>query len=101
MCVAFVGEQGGNFDFIHIICQIVHIYYNHLASIIKGIVTFIAIHIIFKHLAKEFGNNVVDVGSASMVQVVIISQSRQLQATLNTFGIQVGDMVINNLEFSL
>ena len=46
----------------------------------------------FKHLGKDLGTEVCnnDQGSSSVVQVVMISESRRLQATLKTFGIQVG-----------
>ena len=46
----------------------------------------------FKHLGKDLGTEVCnnDQGNSSVVQVVMISESRRLQATLKTFGIQVG-----------
>ena len=39
--------------------------------------------------------------NSSVVQVVIISESRQLQATLNTFGIQVTHYLMNPFLFTL
>ena len=43
----------------------------------------------FQLLLQELVDDVVVSGNSSVVQVVIISESRQLQATLNTFGIHV------------
>ena len=52
-----------------------------------------------KHLGTEVCNN--EQGNSSVVQVVMISESRRLQATLKTFGIQVGyySEILENIEF--
>lgn len=40
-------------------------------------------------LLQNLLDDVVESGNSCVVQIVVISESRQLQATLNTFGIHV------------
>ena len=40
-------------------------------------------------LLQNLVDDVVESGNSCVVQIVVISESRQLQATLNTFGIHV------------
>ena len=43
----------------------------------------------FQMLLQNLVDDVVESGNSCVVQIVVISESRQLQATLNTFGIHV------------